>query len=198
MQQMEQQYLTRAREFVRASSGDDGTTRRSTTPAWRQGTTTRSDRCGPLPPTQVLPQPQKLAARACVTCEESEKSEGSPPVDMAASDSHTVFAPPPAPSGGGMPWSDPRPDLAADHEAWERLLFAAFRTDGGDPTGVSGSLLGLRCMGAALTHRRARWRLGHGEMAPTEYGDDRQRYLVPHATTLTRLLSSLEPEGKHV
>jgi len=97
------------------------------------------------------------------------------------------FAPmPPEP-----PWADPRPDLDADHVRWLTLLELAYRHDAEDPYGVFGSLVGIRCCGAAIVSSggaRSFWRLTRGEMTAAEWQAIRTQWLMPHLKVLRELL----------
>ena len=90
------------------------------------------------------------------------------------------------------PWTDPRPDLVADHAHWEDLLGRAWRLDAADPEGVYGALNGMRCCGARLARTQsAGWRLVKGdELSAIEYHTYRVSYLVPHTVAITKLLST--------
>lgn len=90
------------------------------------------------------------------------------------------------------PWTDPRPDLVADHAHWEDLLGRAWRLDAADTEGVYGALNGMRCCGARLERTQsAGWRLVKGdELSAIEYHTYRVSYLVPHTAAITRLLST--------
>jgi len=95
---------------------------------------------------------------------------------------------PPAP-----PWADPRPDLGRDHARWLTLLELAHRDDAGDPYGVFGALVGIRCCGAAIVSSsgaRVSWRLARGEMAAAEWQAIRTKWLMPHLKVLQALLGT--------
>lgn len=101
------------------------------------------------------------------------------------------------------PWTDPRPDLTADHDRWQTLLEVAYRHDGQDPHGAYGALNGIRCCGARLAvaspagtappsaGARPGSRLVRGdELTEAEYQRLRATYLVPHSEALTTLLNA--------
>jgi len=91
------------------------------------------------------------------------------------------------------PWTDPRPDLGADHARWLTLLELAYRRDGADPNGVFGALNGIRCCGAAITSSggaKPAWRLTHGEMTAAEWQAIRTKWLMPHLKVLQELLGT--------
>lgn len=73
--------------------------------------------------------------------------------------------------------SDPRPDLAEDHDLWYRLLTRACGIDGEAVAGLFNVLHGLRCRGAELVATEAGAKLRPGEMDPGEYADLRERWL---------------------
>jgi len=93
------------------------------------------------------------------------------------------------------PWTDPRPDLVADHDRWEDLLGRAWRLDAADPEGVYGALNGIRCCAARLERTQsAGWRLVKGdELSEQEWHDLRERWLLPHREAITKLLGAPEP-----
>ncbi|NLT74671.1 MAG: hypothetical protein GXX94_10865 [Chloroflexi bacterium] len=84
------------------------------------------------------------------------------------------------------PTEDPRSDLADDSARWSALLTAA-HADPEDPE-CWGVLHGLRCLGARLEVAGNGLRITPGEIAPDEYAALRERYLVPIAARVTRLL----------
>lgn len=86
---------------------------------------------------------------------------------------------------------DPRPDLINDTAHWTFVLDRAFTFDGTDPIGLYGTLLGFRCLGAELIETPTGWRLVAGEMPVDEYTGLRDRYLLPRASQVRRLLSEL-------
>ncbi|MBI4507217.1 MAG: hypothetical protein HY691_16930 [Chloroflexi bacterium] len=90
--------------------------------------------------------------------------------------------------------ADPRPELP-DHAAWTLLLARAYALDGHDPGGVYGALHGMRCLGARLADDGHGWRLLPGELASAEYGEMRERWLLPQRDALTRLLGEVGGEG---
>jgi len=93
------------------------------------------------------------------------------------------------------PWTDPRPDLVADHAQWEDLLGRAWRLDAADPEGVYGALNGIRCCAARLERTQpAGWRIVRGdELSEQEWHDLRERWLLPHRDAITKLLGAPEP-----
>jgi hypothetical protein len=91
--------------------------------------------------------------------------------------------------------SDPRPDLVSDHSLWDELLAGAARLDSDDPNGVFGALHGIRCCGARLVPRNtAGWKLERGEMSPTEWRENREKWLMPHRMKITHMLDRLRAE----
>ena len=89
---------------------------------------------------------------------------------------------------------DPRPDLADDSAHWAAILAAAYA----DPEGREcwGVLHGLRCLGARLEVAGNGLRITPGEIAPDEYAALRERYLMPIAARVTRLLRvASAPDG---
>lgn len=84
---------------------------------------------------------------------------------------------------------DPRPDLAADSDAWAWLLGVVYPVDGRDPFGIFGRLLGLRCWGAGLIEEGGRLRIAGGEMDADEYQRLRADELVPRADDVTAALA---------
>ncbi len=95
-----------------------------------------------------------------------------------------AFAEPPVPL-------DPRPDLADDSPAWQRLLSLSWPIDGEDAHGLYGVLCGLRCCGAHLFRQDGDWRLSRGRIPPAEYSAIREEYLLPHQEELVTLLRAL-------
>lgn len=83
---------------------------------------------------------------------------------------------------------DPREDLESDHDAWERLLQLA--PDDG-PSGLRGTLHGLRCEGCSLGQTGGKWMLAHGEMDAGDYAKVRASWLQPQADAVLRLLNGL-------
>lgn len=99
------------------------------------------------------------------------------------------------PAPAEPPWTDPRPDLVADHAHWEDLLGRAWRLDAADPEGVYGALNGIRCCAARLERTQpAGWRIVRGdELSEQEWHDLRERWLLPHKDAITKLLGAPEP-----
>lgn len=108
-------------------------------------------------PTIAVPilRPLVLQRTVALACEPAATTLNPDVVSLDAADCAALrqvletvghFAPaPPVP-----PWTDPRPDLTADHDRWLTLLEAAYRHDGQDPHGAYGALSGIRCCGARL------------------------------------------------
>ncbi len=99
---------------------------------------------------------------------------------------------------------DPRPELKRDSRLWEALLSMAYDLPGKeDEYHIYGTLLGLRCYGAAIiwtktkNSNRWRWVITHGEMDPEEYEADRKQYLEPHAEELAGLMERLLQRFSH-
>jgi hypothetical protein len=101
---------------------------------------------------------------------------------------------------------DPRPDLAADTQAWRALLEVTFLLDGEEPDGLYGALHGVRCCGARLVpagvggpERTGRgYRLCPGTAylgGAAAWAADRERWLAPHADVLAPLLRGLPTGG---
>jgi len=98
--------------------------------------------------------------------------------------------------------ADPRPDIAEDSDLWNQLLASAW-ADAEAPTGLYGSLLGLRCVGSRLVHEGGRWLIvpraaDEGEPQPdvdARLVRDKCRFLLPHKDRLTVLLSRLPRPG---
>ena len=90
---------------------------------------------------------------------------------------------------------DPRPDIAADHAAWDRAIAMAYVTSGDDPDGLCQALHGLRCLGAAMETAGGRWVIRPGELDPTEYAELRERWLRPRAAGVAALLDRAAAEG---
>jgi len=85
---------------------------------------------------------------------------------------------------------DPRPELADDHETWERLLALAHQAHGADdPESLFWVLHGLRCLGCELVRESYGWRIAAGENE--DYTFCRQRYLVSRREQVTALLAQL-------
>lgn len=89
-----------------------------------------------------------------------------------------------------QPWTDPRPDIAADSELWRALLCSAYLVAGRDPRGLFMILHGFRCCGAGLRLGRTTVILEPGEIPPAEYAGMRRRWLEPHAKQLRELLAA--------
>ena len=87
--------------------------------------------------------------------------------------------------------ADPRSDLEDDRWLWEHLLMWAW--DGFESDGLFGALKGLRCGGARLVVESDKARLMPGTWDALEYAALRNKYLMPHAAKLQRLLSDLGP-----
>lgn len=94
-------------------------------------------------------------------------------------------------------WTDPRPDLVADHDRWQDLLGRAWLRDSADPYGVYGALHGIRCCAARLEHTAGHgWRIVCGaEMAEPEWQRLRQTWLLPHRASITALLAEIGGPG---
>lgn len=90
---------------------------------------------------------------------------------------------------------DPRPDLADDSALWTRLLGLAHPLDGDDPQGLFGALLGFRCCGARLEWDGEKYLVrptpGGSWANESAFQFDREKWLVPHAVALVRLLRAL-------
>ena len=87
--------------------------------------------------------------------------------------------------------ADPRPDLAEDSWLWARLLPWAYGADGAEPESLFGAVHGLRCGGARLRLEKGLCRLTRGEWPASEYAQLRDRYVMPHAMRLNKLLLDL-------
>ncbi len=92
---------------------------------------------------------------------------------------------------------DPRPDITADSAYWQSLLMttrALERSDSDNPAdnthSLYGALHGLRCGGARLELNGGKLRLLPGDWGD-EYRELREKWLVPHADQLRRLLASI-------
>ena len=84
---------------------------------------------------------------------------------------------------------DPRPDLTEDSAQWTQLLNLAH---GAATVELREALHCLRCCGARLAWRGSALYLTRGdETDDAEYGDWRQRWLMPHATVLAEVLTRL-------
>ena len=95
-----------------------------------------------------------------------------------------------APKRTDPPDADPRPELTEDHHRWVTLLRMAAEVDFDDPHGVYGALLGVRCLGARLGEDGDGWRLLKPDDVPlAEWEALREQWLVPHASTLWKLLA---------
>lgn len=98
----------------------------------------------------------------------------------------------------GKVYLDPRPDIDNDSELWVTLLVEA---DKMDPK-LWGALLGFRCIGARLLPVEgsdAYVLRPHidpsgdcGFRSEQEYGDERARWLIPHAAQLRLLLANVK------
>ena len=62
---------------------------------------------------------------------------------------------------------DPRPELEADHAAWDELLRLMDR----QKSEIYGPVHFLRCMGAALVKSVSGWKIMRGQMDPAEYSE---------------------------
>jgi hypothetical protein len=87
-----------------------------------------------------------------------------------------------------MSYPDPRSDDLTDSFVWSLVLAGAYRIDGDDPCGVFGAIHGVRCLGAGLEVSKDGIRITSGEIGH-DYSDIRKTWLLPHAETLTNLLS---------
>ncbi len=99
--------------------------------------------------------------------------------------------------------SDPRPDLAEDSAAWERLLTTAACSEAAycDPCGLYAALNGLRCCGGRLVHDGDRWLILQRPPDPgadetqealdAELARDKRRWLMPHREVLLGLLAAV-------
>ena len=84
---------------------------------------------------------------------------------------------------------DPRPDLTEDSAQWTQLLNLAH---GAATVELREALHCLRCCGARLAWHASVLRLTRGEETDdAEYGDWRQRWLMPHANVLSDVLARL-------
>ncbi len=84
---------------------------------------------------------------------------------------------------------DPRPDLTEDSAQWTQLLNLAH---GAATVELREALHCLRCCGARLAWHGSMLRLTRGEETDdAEYGDWRQRWLMPHANVLSDVLARL-------
>jgi hypothetical protein len=91
---------------------------------------------------------------------------------------------------------DPRrEDLPVDSGLWSAALARCYDLDGDDPDGLFGALRGMRCLGARLEETASGVRLRPGELSRTEYAELRERYLMPHAPLVERLLAGLTPQS---
>lgn len=89
-------------------------------------------------------------------------------------------------------WWTPRPDLTADDQQWQALLWAAYRQDGEQADGLFGSLHMLRCCGARIIQRdNGTYKLVAGLDYDGAWQDNCQRWLAPHVATLRSLLTHL-------
>ncbi len=88
--------------------------------------------------------------------------------------------------------SDPRAgDYPDDSLLWLRLLTAAYDRDGGHPEGLFGALSGIRGLGARLESTPNGTRITAGEIDAAEYGEIRERWLLPHTDVLVELLRGI-------
>lgn len=89
--------------------------------------------------------------------------------------------------------ADPRPDLRADSWLWERLLPWSYGADAMEAESLFGAVNGFRCGGARLEWEPGTRavRLTRGLWPVDEYKLLRDRYLLPHAARINRLLVDL-------
>jgi len=87
-------------------------------------------------------------------------------------------------------WEDPRPDLAEDHAAWDRLLRMAHDRN----EDVCSVLAVLRAAGARLERGATGWMIRPGEWPRAEYEEFRKEYLTPRKDEISELLRELKKE----
>ena len=91
------------------------------------------------------------------------------------------------------PATDPRPDLAEDSALWVRFLELAEKQD---PM-LAGTLHGFRCLGTRLRQGRSGYVLRpeidpiRGWLSQAEYEKERDKWLMPHISTIKDLLKQL-------
>jgi len=91
--------------------------------------------------------------------------------------------------------TDPRPDLAGDHESWTRVLNQAARRDRDKPRGVFAALFYVRGCGARLAvHGTMGWRIERGEMTPDEWAQSRAEVLLPRWSAIRQVLAEAQVE----
>jgi hypothetical protein len=82
-----------------------------------------------------------------------------------------------------------------DSRLWSAVLAQTYDLDGANPEGLFGALRGMRCLGARLEETASGVRLRPGELSRTEYAALRERYLMPHASVVERVLAGLTPRA---
>ncbi|MBV6417399.1 MAG: hypothetical protein CMLOHMNK_02061 [Steroidobacteraceae bacterium] len=88
--------------------------------------------------------------------------------------------------------ADPRPDLADDHNLWQRLLPLAYEEDGEATHGAFGALHGLRCAGGRLQAKPEGGLVLAGDPAePDAWRTAKRDFLAPHKEVIAKLLSQL-------
>lgn len=87
--------------------------------------------------------------------------------------------------------ADPRPDLRGDSWLWERLLPWSYGADGLEAESLFGAVSGFRSGGARLEFDGQAVRFVPGDWPAEEYRALRDRYLLPHAARLNKLLVQL-------
>lgn len=94
--------------------------------------------------------------------------------------------------------TDPRPDLAEDHDLWQRLLPLAYEEDGEATHGAFGALHGLRCCGGRLLPKEGGgYKLAGDPGEKDAWPGIKQRFLLPKREVMAKLLQQLASLDVH-